>query len=100
MSRAKLEDPYLLADDAQLLDGVWRFDNARVLMPGEDERWIGVWERVTEADGTPGQWYLHLFLAEQPDLVRNGTFWAAANWLLDAAALWVFLRALVKQTMN
>ncbi|MEI7723371.1 MAG: glycoside hydrolase family 13 protein [Actinomycetota bacterium] len=26
------------------------------------------WERVTEADGTPGQWYLHLFAVEQPDL--------------------------------
>jgi alpha-glucosidase len=26
------------------------------------------WTRVTEADGRPGQWYLHLFAAEQPDL--------------------------------
>jgi alpha-glucosidase len=26
------------------------------------------WTRVTEADGTPGQWYLHLFTPEQPDL--------------------------------
>ena len=26
------------------------------------------WKRVTEADGRPGQWYLHLFAAEQPDL--------------------------------
>ena len=26
------------------------------------------WTRVTEADGTPGQWYLHLFDASQPDL--------------------------------
>ncbi|WP_127782441.1 glycoside hydrolase family 13 protein [Rhodococcus sp. X156] len=25
------------------------------------------WERVTEADGTPGQWYLHLFDVTQPD---------------------------------
>ncbi len=25
------------------------------------------WTRVTEADGTPGQWYLHLFAREQPD---------------------------------
>ncbi len=35
--------------------------------------WIGVfggpaWERVTEADGRPGQWYLHQFAIEQPDL--------------------------------
>lgn len=26
------------------------------------------WTRVTENDGTPGQWYLHLFAPEQPDL--------------------------------
>ncbi len=26
------------------------------------------WSRVTEADGTPGQWYLHIFDVTQPDL--------------------------------
>jgi len=26
------------------------------------------WTRVTEPDGTPGQWYLHTFTVEQPDL--------------------------------
>ncbi len=26
------------------------------------------WTRVTEPDGRPGQWYLHLFATEQPDL--------------------------------
>jgi len=26
------------------------------------------WTRVTEADGRPGQWYLHLFDSSQPDL--------------------------------
>jgi alpha-glucosidase len=26
------------------------------------------WERVIEGDGKPGQWYLHLFAIEQPDL--------------------------------
>ena len=25
------------------------------------------WTRITEADGTPGQWYLHLFDTSQPD---------------------------------
>jgi len=25
------------------------------------------WERITEADGSPGQWYLHLFDVTQPD---------------------------------
>ncbi len=27
----------------------------------------GMWTRITEADGTPGQWYLHIFDASQPD---------------------------------
>jgi alpha-glucosidase len=44
--------------------------------PGGDEppnSWRSVfggpaWERVTETDGTPGQWYLHLFDVSQPDL--------------------------------
>ncbi|WP_336629200.1 MULTISPECIES: glycoside hydrolase family 13 protein [unclassified Microbacterium] len=27
----------------------------------------GMWTRVTEADGTPGQWYLHIFDTSQPD---------------------------------
>ena len=43
--------------------------------PGGDEppnTWESVfggpaWERVTEPDGTPGEWYLHLFAPEQPD---------------------------------
>ena len=26
------------------------------------------WERVTDPDGTPGEWYLHLFDPKQPDL--------------------------------
>lgn len=35
--------------------------------------WVSVfggpaWTRVVEPDGRPGQWYLHLFDAEQPDL--------------------------------
>lgn len=35
--------------------------------------WLSVfggsaWTRITEADGTPGQWYLHLFDESQPDL--------------------------------
>jgi alpha-glucosidase len=28
----------------------------------------GAWTRVTEADGSPGQWYLHQFDTSQPDL--------------------------------
>lgn len=38
--------------------------------------WVSVfggpaWTRVTEADGRPGQWYLHLFDPAQPDLNWN-----------------------------
>jgi alpha-glucosidase len=29
------------------------------------------WTRITEADGRPGQWYLHLFAPEQPDVNWN-----------------------------
>jgi alpha-glucosidase len=29
------------------------------------------WTRTTDSDGTPGEWYLHLFAAEQPDLNWN-----------------------------
>jgi alpha-glucosidase len=44
--------------------------------PGGDEppnSWRSVfggpaWERVTEPDGSPGEWYLHLFAPEQPDV--------------------------------
>ncbi len=31
----------------------------------------GMWQRVTESDGTPGQWYLHIFDATQPDFDWN-----------------------------
>ena len=32
-------------------------------------------------------------LIDEPQLVRRGALWAATNWVLDAAALWVFIRA-------
>ncbi|MEX2588505.1 MAG: YbhN family protein [Actinomycetota bacterium] len=32
-------------------------------------------------------------IARRRDLLRSGVGWAAANWLLDAASLWVVLRA-------
>lgn len=38
-------------------------------------------------------------LAQQPELVRRGVLWATANWLLDAACLWVLLHAF-GYTMN
>jgi alpha-glucosidase len=40
------------------------------LPPNDWEASFGgsAWERVIEPDGTPGEWYLHLFAVEQPDL--------------------------------
>ena len=40
------------------------------LPPNDWEATFGgpAWERIKEADGTPGEWYLHLFAVEQPDL--------------------------------
>ncbi|RPA12761.1 glycoside hydrolase family 13 protein [Gordonia sp. OPL2] len=45
---------------------------------GEDgdeppNNWLSIfggpaWTRVPDPDGTPGQWYMHIFAAEQPDL--------------------------------
>lgn len=32
-------------------------------------------------------------LASDPDLIRRGVVWSCGFWLLDAASLWVFLRA-------
>ena len=31
------------------------------------------WSRITEADGSPGEWYLHLFDTKQPDLNWENT---------------------------
>ena len=59
------------------------------------------WTRTTNADGTPGEWYLHLFTPEQPDLNWNNPdvrklhedvlrFWfdrGVAGVRIDSAAL-------------
>ena len=39
------------------------------LPPGDWQSHFGgpAWARVTEADGSPGEWYLHMFAPEQPD---------------------------------
>ncbi|MEU8132873.1 glycoside hydrolase family 13 protein [Streptodolium elevatio] len=45
------------------------------------------WTRVREADGSPGQWYLHLYAPEQPDLnwrnleVRSEYLSILRHWL-------------------
>ncbi|GHF32462.1 alpha-glucosidase [Streptomyces mashuensis] len=40
------------------------------LPPNDWESVFGgpAWTRTTDADGTPGEWYLHLFAPQQPDL--------------------------------
>jgi alpha-glucosidase len=43
------------------------------LPPNDWESIFGgpAWTRTTDADGTPGEWYLHLFAPEQPDFNWN-----------------------------
>jgi alpha-glucosidase len=55
-------------------------------------RWRSVfggsaWERVTEPDGEPGQWYLHLFDVKQPDL--NWEHPEVRDELLDVMRFWL-----------
>ena len=61
------------------------------------------WTRVTEPDGSPGQWYLHLFAPEQPDFnwenpevradfVKTLRFWfdrGVDGFRIDSAAVLV-----------
>ena len=49
------------------------FRNGRAEGEEPPNDWISAfggraWSRVTEPDGQPGQWYLHLFAPQQPDL--------------------------------
>ncbi|WP_431046009.1 glycoside hydrolase family 13 protein [Streptomyces sp. P1-3] len=48
--------------DGRGADGSLPPNNWRAMFGGP------AWSRVTEPDGTPGQWYLHMFTPEQPDL--------------------------------
>jgi len=66
------------------------------------------WTRITEPDGTPGQWYMHLFAKEQPDFnwdnqevrddfVKTMRFWSdrgVDGYRIDVA------HALVKDLKN
>ena len=82
-------------------------------------RWVSnfqgtAWTRTTAADGAPGEWYLHLFTPEQPDLnwdhpdVRREheeilRFWfdrGVAGVRIDSAALLVKDRALPEVPEN
>jgi alpha-glucosidase len=45
------------------------------------------WTRVTEPDGRPGEWYLHLFAPEQPDLNWNHP--AVREEFLDVLRFWL-----------
>ncbi|MGG5174392.1 glycoside hydrolase family 13 protein [Pseudarthrobacter sp. J1763] len=50
------------------LDGKVKGDGA--LPPNDWQSIFGgpAWTRVVEPDGTPGEWYLHIFASQQPDL--------------------------------
>lgn len=45
------------------------------------------WTRVTEADGRPGEWYLHLYAPEQPDW--NWRHPATTELMDDALRFWL-----------
>jgi len=45
------------------------------------------WDRVTEADGTPGEWYLHLFDSSQPDF--DWTNPEVADEMADVLRFWL-----------
>lgn len=54
--------------------------------------WLSVfggpaWTRVTEADGSPGQWYLHLFDPTQPDLNWDNP--EVGEMFLDVLRFWL-----------
>ncbi len=54
----------------------WFHDGLGEHGDGMPTHWVSdfqgeTWTRTTNADGTPGQWYLHLFTPEQPDLNWN-----------------------------
>ncbi len=63
--------------------------------PNGDEfpnNWIScfggsAWERVIEPDGTPGQYYMHMFAVEQPDL--DWTSEAVLNSFDDILRFWL-----------
>ncbi len=45
------------------------------------------WTRITEPDGTPGQWYLHIFDSSQPDF--NWENQKVRQFFLDVLAFWL-----------
>jgi alpha-glucosidase len=47
------------------------------------------WTRVTEPDGQPGEWYLHLFASEQPDFDWSNP--AVADAFDDVVRFWLDL---------
>ncbi|NTW42361.1 MAG: glycoside hydrolase family 13 protein, partial [Cellulomonadaceae bacterium] len=49
-----------------------RGDHGELIPTGWVSDFAGpTWTRTTDPDGTPGEWYLHLFTPEQPDLNWN-----------------------------
>ena len=72
VARAALTDPYLLAEDAQLLMG-HRFDRIRLFNPGVGQRHYAL-----SADGRAG--VLHSLLFQAPDSRMPTTVWFRRPW--------------------
>ncbi len=58
------------------------------LPPNNWQAWFGgsAWTRVTEPNGAPGQWYLHLFTPQQPDV--NWTYEPLRQSFDDMLRFW------------
>jgi alpha-glucosidase len=75
--------------------GLFHFRDGRG--PGGDEppnNWVSLfggsaWTRTRQADGTPGQWYLHLFDSSQPDV--NWSDARVREDLLETLRFWLDL---------
>ncbi|GAA4677517.1 glycoside hydrolase family 13 protein [Frondihabitans cladoniiphilus] len=76
-----VERSHYLFRDGQGVDGELPPNNWPSVFGGE------AWTRVTEADGTPGQWYLHLFDSSQPDFDWSDP-WVREQFL-DVLRFWL-----------
>lgn len=62
-------------------------EDGSVIPTGWDSEFAGnTWSRTTGPDGSPGEWYLHLFSPQQPDLNWNHPDVLA--WHEDALRFW------------
>lgn len=70
------QDALAAAPGSPERDRFWFRDGSGPEGDGIPNHWVSpfagqTWTRTTNPDGTPGQWYLHLFTPEQPDVNWN-----------------------------